>query len=213
MAMNQTPNLPEDEPGTPDHNRGNTHGAETGSGTEPPKRSGALLWLLLLVALLLLGWWWFAQRDITAPTPEPAAGVTSGEPAATTAATEAEKAAAQARKKVPTAPEPRKPRKPVTPRLTEARAIAGRNPQPEYPREAQRRGLSGRVLLRVDVAADGSVADVDFAQRSGTPELDRAAMRAVRKWRFVPARRDGKPVASRVNVPIDFVLPDDPQRK
>lgn len=204
--MNQPPNNPSDKSAATGDNRGNT-GGPGDDGSEPRKRGGALLWLLLLVALLLLGWWWFSQRDISDMAPEPAPGTATGEPATTAAAT-AEKAAAEARKKAAEAKDkPRKPSKPAAPRVTEASPIAGRNIQPVYPREAQRRGLSGRVLLRVDVAADGSVSNVDFVQRSGTPELDRAAMNAVRKWHFTPSRRNGKPIASSVNVPIDFVLP------
>lgn len=198
--MSQTPNDLND----PGRNRDNGNGVDDAA---PRKRGGALLWLLLLVALLLLGWWWFSQRSSVPETaPEPAPGTATGEPAATAAA-DAEKAAAEARKKSEQArAKPSKPSKPAIARATEARPLAG-SPQPEYPRDAQRRGQGGRVLLRVDVAADGTTTNVDFVKRSGTPELDRAAMNAVRKWRFAPARLNGKPVASSVNVPIDFVLP------
>lgn len=195
--MSQTPNDLND----PGRNSGN--GADDAT---PRKRGGALLWLLLLVALLLLGWWWFSQRT-PEMVPEPAPGTVTGEPAPTAAAdaekAEARKKAEQARAKPS---KPSKPSKPAVARATEARPLAG-SPQPEYPRDAQRRGQGGRVLLRVDVAADGTATNVDFVKRSGTPELDRAAMNAVRKWRFAPARLNGKPVASSVNVPIDFVLP------
>lgn len=173
------------------------------AGYSPPKRSNAVLWLLLLVALLLLGWWWFSQRAADEVQPAPTPATPAAETATATA--EAERAAAQARREK-SAEKPRKA-KPAAPRIVEPRPLASRNAQPDYPRDAQRRGQSGRVLLRVNVAADGSVTDVDFVQRSGTPELDRAAMNAVRKWQFAPARRDGKPIASSVNVPVDFVLP------
>lgn len=195
--MNQPPDQRNEGSDTPNRNSDIDH--------TPRKRGGAVLWLLLLVALLLLGWWWFNQRSAQqAETALPAATAPTGETAAPAA--EAERAAAEARKQR-SAEKPRKP-KPAAPRVTEARPLAGQNAQPEYPRDAQRRGLSGSVLLRVDVAADGTATNVDFVQRSGAPELDRAAMNAVRKWRFAPARRDGKPIASSVNVPVDFVLPE-----
>lgn len=196
--MNTSPN-----PNDPERSRSDANG--TGDAGAPRKRGGAVLWLLLLVALLLLGWWWFGQRGAEQVVPEPIPGTTTGEPAATAAA-EAEKAATEAREKKAAQDKARKPSKPAAPRTTEPKPLAG-NPQPDYPRDAQRRGLSGRVLLRIDVAADGTATNVDFVQRSGTPELDRAAMNAARKWRFTPARRDGKAVASSVSVPIDFVLP------
>ena len=47
---------------------------------------------------------------------------------------------------------------------------------------------------------------VELAQRSRSRDLDRAALAAVRGWTFEPALRDGKPVASTVQVPVDFRL-------
>ena len=47
---------------------------------------------------------------------------------------------------------------------------------------------------------------VDVAQRSGSRDLDRAAVDAVRQWRFVPARRGEEPIAASVVVPIVFSL-------
>ncbi|MFT3762085.1 MAG: TonB family protein [Pseudoxanthomonas sp.] len=84
--------------------------------------------------------------------------------------------------------------------------IAGQSPPPEYPASAMRRGDTGTVLLHVTVGADGVPTDVDFARRSGTRALDRAAQDAVRQWRFTPAQRDGQPVAASVDIPISFDL-------
>jgi protein TonB len=68
-------------------------------------------------------------------------------------------------------------------------------------------GAQGVVLLRVHVRADGSVAEVTVAQSSGFSQLDDAALKTVReRWRFIPARLDGIPVESWVEVPIRFVL-------
>ena len=80
------------------------------------------------------------------------------------------------------------------------------SPPPRYPREAQRRGASGTVLLRVHVGTDGSPASIDLVQGSGSRELDRAAFDAVRRWRFAPAMRGGQPVEAAVQVPITFNL-------
>lgn len=193
--MNQTPNRT-DPPVAPDP-----------AGTPPPKRSNALLWLLLLLVLVLLGWWWFSQRGTTSSDSTPLPTAPGSETATATAEAERAAAAEQEKKKAAEKAAASKPKPKPEPRVTEPRPLADQNAQPEYPREAQRRGVSGRVLLRVDVGADGAATNVDFVQRSGSPELDRAAMNAVRKWRFAPARRDGKPVASSVQVPIDFVLP------
>jgi periplasmic protein TonB len=80
------------------------------------------------------------------------------------------------------------------------------NPRPEYPHSAKRAGQEGRVLLRVQILADGTAGNVSVAKTSGFETLDEAALAAVRKWKFVPAKRDGNPVESVVNVPINFNL-------
>jgi protein TonB len=80
------------------------------------------------------------------------------------------------------------------------------NPAPAYPSAARRLHEEGRVLLRVRVTADGRAGDVDVATSSGSERLDRAALDAVRRWRFVPARRGDEAVAAQVLVPIVFSL-------
>jgi len=82
------------------------------------------------------------------------------------------------------------------------------NPRPRYPMIARRRGLEGRVVLRVLVDVDGAVRSVEVAQSSTHAVLDDAAAAALRRWRFDPARRAGVPVAAEVEVPIAFRLRD-----
>jgi protein TonB len=68
-------------------------------------------------------------------------------------------------------------------------------------------GMEGVVLLEVLVAPDGRAADVRLVRSSGHAPLDDSAVRTVReRWRFVPARRAGAAVESRVTVPIRFRL-------
>lgn len=80
------------------------------------------------------------------------------------------------------------------------------NPAPPYPEAARRAGVTGTVLLLVQVRADGSVRGVSVRTSSGTTSLDRSALTAVRRWRFEPAREDGVAVDSEVEVPIRFAL-------
>ena len=88
-----------------------------------------------------------------------------------------------------------------------ARVAYGQNPLPPYPLIARRLGMEGVVLLDVLVAPDGRAAEVRLARSSGHPQLDDSAVRTVReRWRFIPARRDGAAVESRVTVPIRFRL-------
>lgn len=80
------------------------------------------------------------------------------------------------------------------------------NPAPVYPSIARRQHEEGRVLLRVFVTAEGTAGTVEVAKSSGSERLDRAALEAVRRWKFVPARRGDQAVAAHVNVPIVFTL-------
>ncbi|MFA4445196.1 energy transducer TonB, partial [Xanthomonas perforans] len=82
--------------------------------------------------------------------------------------------------------------------------IQGQMPPPRYPSAALRRGDAGDVVVRVDVDAAGNPGGVTLVQRSGSRDLDRAAMEAVRHWRFHPAQRNGQPVAGSMDIPFEF---------
>lgn len=80
------------------------------------------------------------------------------------------------------------------------------NPPPRYPRTARRRNLQGTVLLDVKVTVEGLAAEVRIAESSGHAVLDRSAVKAVKSWRFSPARRGQTPIEMRVQVPVKFEL-------
>ncbi|RMH94971.1 energy transducer TonB [Lysobacter pythonis] len=77
-------------------------------------------------------------------------------------------------------------------------------PAPRYPAAALRSGTGGLVRVNVDVGPDGMPTSVSIASGSGSRDLDRAALDAVRRWRFNPAIEDGQPSVGRVTVPIQF---------
>ncbi len=85
-------------------------------------------------------------------------------------------------------------------------AAYGRTPLPAYPAGARERGLEGVVTLNVEVLASGGVGEVHVAVSSGVPVLDDAAVAAVRRWTFAPAREGARPVDSLVEVPVRFTL-------
>jgi len=103
----------------------------------------------------------------------------------------------------PTPPAPPAP-KPVTP----ASASAGylKNPAPEYPSLAMRRGWEGTVLLRVHVLASGKPGEIQLQKSSGRDSLDEAALAAVKRWSFVPAKQGDVAQDGWVSVPIDFKI-------
>ncbi|MGV6477783.1 energy transducer TonB, partial [Azotobacter vinelandii] len=92
--------------------------------------------------------------------------------------------------------------------LTPPSAGAGylKNPAPEYPALALRRNWEGSVLLRVHVLASGRPSEIRVQQSSGRDLLDEAAVAAVRRWSFVPAKRGDQAQDGWVTVPIDFKL-------
>jgi protein TonB len=96
----------------------------------------------------------------------------------------------------------------VTAAIVPPRPVAGMetNRAPTYPEIARRRGEQGRVMLRVNVSADGMPLDVEVVATSGHPSLDTAAMSAVRQWRFIPATQAGRSVAASAEVPVRFRL-------
>ncbi|AZP12526.1 energy transducer TonB [Undibacterium parvum] len=80
------------------------------------------------------------------------------------------------------------------------------NPAPAYPLISRRQGEFGKVLLLVQVTPHGTAAQVEIKQSCGFPRLDEAALEAVRKWHFVPARLGDVAVAASVVVPLSFKL-------
>lgn len=73
-----------------------------------------------------------------------------------------------------------------------------------YPGDLQEQGIGGSVFLRLWVDSSGAVDDIEVRRGSGYPEMDRAARRAARELRFHPATRDGRPVGTMVELPMDF---------
>jgi TonB family protein len=74
---------------------------------------------------------------------------------------------------------------------------------PEYPPDALKEGVGGIVLLRVLVSEAGAPLKVDVI-RKVRPDLAEAAVSAVKRWTFEPARKDGLPVQASLTVPILF---------
>ncbi|MBI4342674.1 MAG: energy transducer TonB [Candidatus Omnitrophica bacterium] len=83
-----------------------------------------------------------------------------------------------------------------------------RNPPPVYPRTAREQGYEGTVVLEVEVLASGRCGAMNILSSSGYRMLDDAAVSAVRRWVFRPARRWREPVPFWVEIPITFRLMD-----
>jgi protein TonB len=77
--------------------------------------------------------------------------------------------------------------------------------QPVYPDMERRVGIEGRVVVQFVVNEDGAVSDI-VVMRGVNAGLDRAAVEAVRRARFLPGIQAGRPVKVRLALPINFRL-------
>jgi TonB family protein len=87
-----------------------------------------------------------------------------------------------------------------------ARPLGGYQIKPRYPESARRAGAQGVTTLRVRVLENGRVGEVLVEQSAGFRDLDMAAIEAVKKWLFEPARRGKDPVSVWVMLPVKFEL-------
>jgi len=143
------------------------------------------------------------------PAPPPvAAGEPSPPPPSTVVASPSPSAP---RKPAGSPPAPRpSPAAPTTgalvemdPSVTPPRRLAG---QPAaYPEEAKRRKQEGAVVISLIVDEKGQPTSLAVTKSAGAL-LDEAALAAVRKWRFEPARKDGVKVRVRWSVTQRFAL-------
>jgi protein TonB len=176
---------------------------------EPQRRTAApLLWIILLLALLAFGWFIYSQRAgvDTAPQPAPPPAVEVGD--GREAAAERERAADDARR----ASREREARQERAARERAGAKVAGPDRaaapltrvEPDYPVQAYRAREEGTVLVGASIDATGKPVNVQVVRRSGSRDLDQAALEAVRQWTFEPAVRGGTAVASEVQVPVTF---------
>lgn len=76
----------------------------------------------------------------------------------------------------------------------------------KYPKEAEEKGLQGRVVVRYIIEKDGSISEVEIA-KSVNEYLDAEAIRVVNampKWK--PGKQKGEPVRVKFTIPITFRL-------
>jgi len=97
----------------------------------------------------------------------------------------------------------------VLPHFERQRGITGpevtHEEKPPYTSHAMRRRVEGVVLLEAIILNDGSVGDVRVL-RSLDVQLDQQAVSAVNRWKFKPARREGRPIPIVVSIESSFCL-------
>ena len=80
-------------------------------------------------------------------------------------------------------------------------------PKPIYPKNAKRAEKEGKVMLQATIGIDGIPKDIVATTKLGFG-FEEAAIAALKKWKFIPAKKKGKDVELRINIPIEFKLED-----
>lgn len=91
---------------------------------------------------------------------------------------------------------------PTTPAMVVGHSL-GAHPV-RYPSGSPMDGIDRTTVLLVDVEADGRVARVGIQASSGDARMDAAAADGAMKWVYRPAMVDGRPVAGRLSIPVEF---------
>ena len=154
------------------------------------------------------------QPVLTPPTtPQPPAPTTPEPPAVLAAPTAAPTAPvvqaappAPPPPPAPPAPAPPAPSPPAKVELPSSKADYLHNPPPDYPRMSKRLGEQGKVVVKVLIGEDGRAQKVELLTTSGFERLDKSAMEAAMRWRYVPGKRGGVAEAMWYQVPIQFTL-------
>lgn len=144
------------------------------------------------------------KKAPTPPPPEPPQLIAAPETSPAPARIEAPAPPPEPPRMVEEPPAAGPPPAPVTPPNFTADYLS--NPAPAYPAASRRAGEQGRVTFRVYVDPQGLPVRIDLRTTSGFPRLDDAALEAVKRFRFVPARQGDNAVAAWVIVPIVFTL-------
>jgi TonB family protein len=75
-----------------------------------------------------------------------------------------------------------------------------------YPLEARQQKIQGRVMVKILVSETGDVESAEAV--SGNPMLTHSAVDAIKKWKFKPFIKNGKPAKVSATLPIDFSFGD-----
>ncbi|OEF27609.1 energy transducer TonB [Vibrio rumoiensis] len=123
-----------------------------------------------------------------------------------------------------TKPQPKSKNAEITPHVQKSQSIAAKQgasqeplmiekpdflsppKKPRYPRLAQRKGIEGTATYEIWLDENGRQVKQSLISSSGAAMLDKAALDAIKKWKFSPQKINGTSIAHRVQVPIRFKL-------
>lgn len=96
--------------------------------------------------------------------------------------------------------------KPAAPVTSSNEVVAVYTTKPKYPRAASRRGLEGVVTVSFTITATGTVTNPRVVKSTRKNIFDKAALKAIAKWKFKPRLVNGKAVARQATQEIVFRL-------
>ena len=99
-------------------------------------------------------------------------------------------------------PTPPATRPPIISRMMEGNLV--HRVQPDYPQIARMAGIQGPVVLRAVISKAGAIENLQLV--SGHPMLVKAAIDAVRQWRYRPYLLNGQPVEVDTQITVNFIL-------
>ncbi|ATC63921.1 hypothetical protein CMV30_08130 [Nibricoccus aquaticus] len=76
-------------------------------------------------------------------------------------------------------------------------------PRPDYPADMRRENISGSATVRFIITHDARIIDITVIQATH-PSFGDAAARAIARWQYSPAVKDGQPIACYLSVPVVF---------
>ncbi len=93
---------------------------------------------------------------------------------------------------------------PITPVWHSAEQVKLVNPI--YPKVAKRRGIEIEVKVNFTIDIEGQIKDIKFAQHKKINYFESSIRKAIKKWRFLPAKVDENPVESQMAKVFSFSL-------
>ncbi len=80
--------------------------------------------------------------------------------------------------------------------------------KPSYPSSCKRQGHEGTTVLEVTILSKGKCGNIDIIRSAGCKSLDKAALKALKKAIFIPAKRLGVPFTTTKKIAFNFKLED-----
>ena len=80
--------------------------------------------------------------------------------------------------------------------------------KPSYPSSCKRQGHEGITVLKVTILSKGKCGSLEIIKSAGCESLDKAAIKALKKAKYIPAKRLGVPFTTTKKIAFNFKLED-----